>query len=197
VNSRSPLLAAIFAGLIGSTAGATLVTPPTFDELVDRADLVFEGTVVDVRSAWRETRDGRQIMTDVTYRVRRGLKGAPSMQVVLELFGGTVGRDTMRIAGMAEFAPGDHDILFVREGRRDGLPLVGLMHGRFRVMRTPAGEEWVTTHDGRAIRGTASIGAVRQAQAKGVTGLTLDEFSAAIAQRVHAGAAAAPEGARR
>src|SRR6185295_15286264 len=66
------LLLCVFLVGLGTTAGATLVAPPSLDELVARADLVFEGTVVDVRSSWRETREGRVIMSDVTFRVARG-----------------------------------------------------------------------------------------------------------------------------
>src|SRR4029079_14354100 len=102
------LMCVVLVGL-GTTAGATLVAPPSLDELVARADLVFEGTVVDVRSSWRDTREGRVIMSVVTFRVVRGFKGDPSQQVVLEMFGGTVGKDTMRIAGVPAFAAGDHD----------------------------------------------------------------------------------------
>jgi len=195
-----PLLA-LFVVFFGSTLGATLVVPPTFNELVDRADLVFEGTVVDVRSEWRATRGGRQIMSQVTYRLGRGLKGGAPLQVVLEVFGGTVGRDTMRIGGMPDFSVGDHDLLFVRQGGAEGLPLVGLMHGRFRVSRAPDGREWVTTYDGRAIASLASIGAPPRALAAnvaGVAGLTLDEFVSGIAERVASGAGASgPKGVRR
>jgi hypothetical protein len=177
------LICVLVVGL-GTTAGATLVAPPSLDELVARADVVFEGTVVDVRSSWRETREGRVIMSDVTFRVARGFKGDPSQQVVLEMFGGTIGKDTMRIAGMPAFALGDHDVLFVRRGDTSGLPLVGLMYGRFKVSRTPAGQDMVTTFDGRAINGIATIGTAPRARAEVGTGMTLDTFAAEISQRV-------------
>ena len=183
------LLCVLLVGF-GATAGATLIAPPSLDQLVARADLVFEGTVVDVRSSWRETREGRVIMSDVTFGVVRSLKGELSQQVVLEMFGGTVGKDTMRIAGMPAFALGDHDVLFVRRGDTSGLPLVGLMHGRFRVSRTPAGQEMVTTFDGRAINGVATIGAPTRARAEVGTGMTLDAFASEVAQRVRARSAA-------
>ena len=183
------LLLCVLVISLGTTAGATLVAPPSLDELVARADLVFEGTVVDVRSSWRETREGRVIMSDVTFRVIRGMKGEPSQQVVLEMFGGKVGKDTMRIAGLPAFALGDHDVLFVRRGTA-GLPLVGLMYGRFKVSRTPAGEDMVTTFDGRAINGVSAIGTSPRARAEVGTGMTLDVFASEIAQRVRGRSAA-------
>jgi hypothetical protein len=129
-------------------------------------------------------------MSDVTFRVVRGFKGAPSEQVVLEMFGGTVGKDTMRIAGMPAFARGDHDVLFVRRGSVSGLPLVGLMHGRFRVARSPLGQDMITTFDGRSIDGAASIGASARARAEVGSGMTLDAFAAEIGQRVRGRSAA-------
>ena len=175
---------------LGTTAGATLVAPPSLDELVARADLVFEGTVVDVRSSWRETREGRVIMSDVTFRVIRGMKGESSQQVVLEMFGGKVGKDTMRIAGLPAFALGDHDVLFVRRGtdgssagRADARALQG-------VARLPAGEDMVTTFDGRAINGVSAIGTSPRARAEVGTGMTLDVFASEIAQRVRGRSAA-------
>lgn len=178
------LLVCVLLFGLGTTAGATLVAPPSLDELVSRADVVFEGTVVDVRSSWRETREGRVIMSDVTFRVLRGFKGDLSQQFVLEMFGGTVGKDTMRIAGVPSFAIGDHDVLFVRRGGTSGLPLVGLMHGRFKVSRTPAGQDMVTTFDGRAINGASTIGTSSRARAEVGSGMTLDAFASEIAQRV-------------
>jgi hypothetical protein len=183
------LLCAGLVWLIGSTAGATLVIPPTLDDLVSRADVIFEGSVVDVRSEWRDTRDGRVIMSAVTFRVLRSLKGDASAQMVLDMFGGTVGKDTMRIAGMTEFRRGDRDVLFVRRGT-PGLPLVGLMHGRFHVTSTPDGREMVTTFDGRAINGVPTIGTAPRPRAEVGRGMTLDVFSAEVAQRVRTRGAA-------
>jgi hypothetical protein len=170
--------------VFGSTAGATLVAPLTLDVLVARADLVFEGAVVDVRSSWRETREGRAIMSDVTFRVIRTFKGDQSPQVVLELFGGTVGKDTMRIAGMPAFVRGDHEVLFVRRRDSAGLPIVGLMHGRFKVARTPAGHEMVTTFDGRAIESVSAIGSSPRPRAEVGSGMTLAAFAAEVVERV-------------
>ena len=178
------LVAMLVVGFTGSAARATLVEPPSFAELVTRADLVFAGTVVDVRSEWREMRSGRVIMSAVTFQVLHGFKGNPSPQLVLEFFGGTVGKDTMRIAGMPSFSRGDRDVLFVRRGSTKGIPLVGLMHGRFRITRTPSGLDMVTTHDGRAIGDLSTLHLPARPRREILRGMTWDEFSAAIAQRV-------------
>ena len=184
------LLAVLVVVFNALSARATLVEPPSFDTLVARADLVFAATVADVRSQWRETRSGRVIMSTVTFDVFQDLKGASSPHVVLEFFGGSVGKDMMRIQGMPTFARGDRDVLFVRRNATAGMPLVGLMHGRFRISRAPAGEEMVTTHDGRAIGDLAALHAPSRMRTGVVRGMTLSAFTTAIAARVSARAAA-------
>ncbi len=190
MNYSRLLLVLLLVGSIAPSARATLVDPPSIDTLVARADLVFAATVVDVRSQWRETRNGRVIMSTVTFDVFKDLKGTASPQLALEFFGGTVGKDMMRIEGMPTFVRGDRDVLFVRRNATAGLPLVGLMHGRFRISRTPSGEEMVTTHDGRAIGDLAALHAPSRARTGVIRGMTLAQFTTAIAERVSTRAAA-------
>ena len=40
--------------VVACAALATTVIPPSFDDLVDRAEMIFQGTVTDVRSEWTE-----------------------------------------------------------------------------------------------------------------------------------------------
>src|ERR1017187_6152731 len=46
------LLPIFCAGLAVASLRATTVIPPTFDQLVSEAELIFEGTVTDARSQW-------------------------------------------------------------------------------------------------------------------------------------------------
>jgi hypothetical protein len=64
------------------------------------------------------------------------------------------------------------------------------MHGRFKVNRSPAGEDMVTMFDGRAINGVSTIGASPRARAEVGAGMTLDAFAAEIMQRVRGRSAA-------
>jgi hypothetical protein len=52
-------------------------------------------------------------------------------------------------------------VLFVANGARAASPLVGLMHGRMRVMRDGGGVERVFTHDGQSLVTVAQVGAQR------------------------------------
>ena len=51
----------------------------------------------------------------------------------MRVYGGTVGEDSMGIADAPEFNVGDHDILFVENNGTQAIPLVGIMHGRFKL----------------------------------------------------------------
>lgn len=115
------------------SARATTVEAPTLRQMTDRADRIFVGEVVDVRSY----RTGRSIHTDVTFRASEIVKGRPSAAVTLTFLGGTVGEDTLEVSGMPRFAAGEEQVVFALDGERHMSPIVGLWHGRVRVSRDP------------------------------------------------------------
>jgi hypothetical protein len=51
------------AGLFFATANATTVIPPAFEEMTDRAELVFVGKVISSRAEWRTVGTNRLIFT--------------------------------------------------------------------------------------------------------------------------------------
>jgi hypothetical protein len=89
--------------LAAQTAFATTVIPPTFDELVANSREIFVGRVVSRESQWVESRDGRMIVTLVTFVVETSIKGGLQTQTSLEFLGGTVNDQTMTVAGMPQF----------------------------------------------------------------------------------------------
>src|SRR6266513_948979 len=48
---------------------ATIVVPPTFEQLVQQAELIFQGTVTDVRSVWEGDGAQRHISTSVRFQI--------------------------------------------------------------------------------------------------------------------------------
>lgn len=177
----------LFCGLATAAASVTVV-PPTFDDLVARAETIFVGRVVDVRSSAVSSPDGRSIVTDVTFAVERTLKGADLAQRSLEFLGGTVGEDTLRVIGMPEFHVGDRDVLFVAERGRPASPIVGFMYGRFRIVPDPRTRvDTIRTHDGRSLGSLDEIGnrlpPARVAPARLVT---LSDFASAVQGRLRA-----------
>jgi hypothetical protein len=176
------LLAALLAA---GRANSTTVIAMTFDELLADAEEVFVGQVVDQRSAWEESRSGRSIVTLVTFRVERVLKGSPRIQATVEFLGGTIGDDTMRVAGVPQFRIGDRDVLFLSGVIRPVSPVVGVMQGRFRVIRDPErGIDTVRSFGGEAIASLDDVGrpAVRRPGQR--ASMTLDDFVARVVERV-------------
>ncbi len=138
---------------------ATTVIPPSFDELVAQAELIFQGTVTDVKSQWIGEGGQRHIVTYVTLKVEDSIKGAPGATYTVRMLGGTVGDETMKVSDSPEFKVGDRDILFVEHNGTQFIPLVGIMHGRFRVERDNAtGSDLVKSNKGEAVTDLAELG---------------------------------------
>src|SRR6266480_5313283 len=78
-----------------ATASATTVIPPTFEEMTDRAELIFLGKVVSSRAEWRALGTNRVIFTLVEFERQEVLKGEAGASVILQFLGGTVGDVTL------------------------------------------------------------------------------------------------------
>src|SRR5438094_5308535 len=125
--------------VIACTALATTVIPPSFDDLVGRAEMIFQGTVTDVRSEWTGEGAQRHIMSYVTVNVEETIKGNPGASVTLQMLGGTVGAETMEVADAPKFKVGDRDILFVENKGSQFILLVGIMHECLLIKKVEAG----------------------------------------------------------
>jgi hypothetical protein len=153
------LAAALCATAAFSAARATTVIPPTFDELVAQAELIFDGTVTDVKSQWIGEGAQRHIVSFVTVQVQDPIKGTPGESYTLRMLGGTVGEETMEVSDSPKFRVGDRDILFVENNGKQFIPLVGIMHGRFHVERDNAtGADMVLTDNGSALSNVQTLG---------------------------------------
>lgn len=183
-------LAQGLALLWGSSAGATTVVPPTFERLVDTAARVAVADVVAVTPRALVSPDGRRvIVTAVTFRNVRSMKGEAADTFVLEFLGGTLGDETMEVVGAPRWVVGDRDVLFIGAGRSRLSPLVGLMYGRVRVRVDAAGVETVASHAGQAITSVSDLWApAREGGRASGRPLTLAAFVDAIDARLRAGA---------
>lgn len=136
-------------------ARATSVIAPSFDDLVTKAECVITGDVTGLRSEWTGEGQQRHIVTYVTLNVLRTLKGEVASALTLRVFGGTVGTDTMEVADAPTFRVGERQILFVRNNGRQFIPLVGIMHGQYRVTDS----DQIADHAGRPLLRVEDIGA--------------------------------------
>jgi len=171
--------------IITCAALATTVIPPSFDDLVGRAEMIFQGTVTDVRSEWTGEGAQRHIMSYVTVKVEEPIKGNPGTSVTLRMLGGTVGAETMEVADAPKFKVGDRDILFVENNGTQFIPLVGIMHGRFRVKKDEAGHDAVFTNEGSPLSDVTQLG-----KSEGAASAGHAMSAQALKQAIHAKAQA-------
>jgi hypothetical protein len=181
-----PLRSLLLAGLItlsGAIVSATTVIPPTFDQLVGQAELIFQGTVTNVQSQWIGTGKDRHIQTYVTLKVDDQVKGNAGNSYTLSMLGGTVGDETMEVTDAPRFKIGDRDFLFVEHNGTQFIPLVGIMHGRFRVQRDQVtGREIIATNDGAPLVDVNQLGTDEHAATASAAGtpLTPEAFKSIV-----------------
>jgi len=184
--SRFVLFLAAVAAL-NATARATTVIPPSFDQLVGQAQFIFQGSVTNVRSQWAGEGANRHIESYITFQVEETLKGESTQSYVMRVYGGTVGEDSMGIADAPEFKVGDRDILFVENNGSQVIPLVGIMHGRFHLVRDSSGTEVVTKNEGQPVKNVDRLGTVAEeteSQNSFEPTMTTEAFKSAVRTRL-------------
>ena len=176
------LVACTLFGL--SAAWGMTVVPPTFEELVSQAEVIFQGTVTDVRSEWAGAGAQRHIVTYVTFKVEDRFKGNPGATYSIRLLGGTVHGETMEVTDTPKFNVGDRDILFVENNGSQFVPLVGISHGRFRVDRDQTtGRDVVMTNERAPLSDVSQLGRNKRGATAGRP-LSIDELKSAIRARL-------------
>ena len=149
----------IVIGIAMTRVPATTVIPPTFEQLVQQAELIFQGTVTASRSVWEGEGGDRHIETYVTFQVEDNVKGQAGSSYTIQMLGGTVGDETMEVTDTPKFQVGDRDILFVEHNHDQFVPLVGIQHGRFRVQRDEqTGRDVVMNSEGEPMRDLTQLG---------------------------------------
>jgi hypothetical protein len=185
-KANSLLLIATLAGCVW-TAHATTVIPPTFDQLVIQAEVIFQGNVTDVRSQWVGEGAQRHIVSYVTFKVEDPLKGNPGESYTIRMYGGTVDGESMGISDAPKFNVGDRDILFVENNGSQVIPLVGLMHGRFHVKRDQAGQDVVTNNEDEPVKNVTRLGqSAGSSSSVTEANLTAADFKAAVKSKLQA-----------
>jgi hypothetical protein len=177
------LLLILCVGLAAASVRATTVVPPTFDQLVSDAELIFQGTVTGAQSQWAGEGNERNIVTYVTFRVDDTIKGAPGKSYTIRMLGGTIDGETAEVADAPRFKTGDRDILFVENNGSQFIPLVGIMHGRFHVQTDASGREIVTKDSGASLAHVDKLGTDERAAITGPA-LSAADFRSAIRQRL-------------
>lgn len=179
--------------LCGSIALATTVMPPTFDELVEESEVIFEGIVIAMESKWLGRGDERRIETFYTFQVEDRLTGDLAATLKLQVLGGTVGNETLEVVGAPTFSLGERTLLFVTGNGVQMVPLVRMMHGCYRIQQDPVSKtSTVAKHDGEPVMSKDDIGksarqgAGRLANPRGqqLSGMTVQAFKEQIRDKL-------------
>jgi len=140
------VMSAMKCNLISSLVLSTLVAifsnpvfASTVDDKIKAADLVFEGTVVNVQTRFSQRdsdSDPAVPYRFVTYQVSRILKGNyQGGELTLRFLGGeSDDGQVLLIPGQPLFDVGDHDLLMVSGNNRFPCPLVQCGQGRYRYL---------------------------------------------------------------
>ncbi len=175
--------------LLGATSAlSTTIAPLSFEQIVARAETIFLGEVVSRRSDWEAGPAGKSIITTVTFKVHRVLKGPPAVERQLTFLGGTIGTLEMSVAGVPQFRVGDRDVLFVTADTHAVSPIAGFSQGRFRLVGDgDVSRAEMRTHDGRPLPRAAATSRPFTVIDRSARSTTYPEFEALVLQTLAAG----------
>lgn len=172
-------LAIVCCALLGAVPAAqtTTIVPLRFDEVVQRAGVVVEGTVVDVRvrptgadlpqapdavapaspiaPVGLGVEGGSTLFTEVTLRVDNRIGGHDAPEIRFTIAGGTADDATVTVFGMPSFHLGGRYILMLRpDYEHTNVPVVGVSQGFFEIVSDPGtGQDLVLNADGDIVVG--------------------------------------------
>ena len=179
------LVLAITSLMVVAPPSESQVIPMTMTELVTEAARIVRGEVVGQQTEKISTVDGALIVTLMTFRVHRTLKGEPRIQLLLEFPGGTVGDETLEVSGMATFELGDRAVLFLNDQVNPISPIVGYAQGHFAI-ETSNADDVVVLNDGTVLAGLDQVGRVEPPIANAVPRppMTVGQFESEILRLV-------------
>lgn len=180
------LLPIILIAAVSARLSATTVIPPTFNELVQQAELIFQGTVTDVRSVWEGEGGQRHISSYVTFQIQDTLKGVPGGTYTIKMLGGTVGEDSFVITDAPKFQVGDNDVLFVENNGQQFVPLVGITFGRFHVQHdVQSARDIILSNEGAPIQDVTMLGRAEGPAISAAPAMSVDDFKAAVKSQLN------------
>lgn len=149
-------LSAVLLCLVMTPTQATTVLQLSFPEVVEKAELIFEGQVSNVESVQTGP---RSIHTKVTFDVITVIKGNYSgTEISLQFLGGEVDGRRLVVQGMQVPELGETGVFFV-ESLQEPLihPLVGWSQGHFLLEADRRGANRVLTAEHTPVTGLALV----------------------------------------
>lgn len=137
--------------LMEGTSYATSVIPLTFDQVVQDAELVIEGTVT--KSEPRLDEGSGYIWTDVTFDILDAIKGVwASDEITLSFLGGSIAGKSTQVAGVNIPEIGETGIYFIAETAGNRVqPLMGWHQGHVVIKNDFDGVRRAFTADQQSI----------------------------------------------
>lgn len=159
--------------LFSTSALATTLIGMDIDYIAERAELIFEGEVID-RQAQLNSNSGI-ISTYVTFRVIDLIKGDLSgSSLELKFAGGELNGDIVEVSGSTLPKLGETGIYFVESASKDMLnPLLGWSQGHF-LVKAEGGQRRVHTVGDNPVTQVQSVSAIPPA-IKAPQGLIQDD----------------------
>jgi hypothetical protein len=129
----------------------------TFEEIIQQADAIFVGTVVEQQSRYGSNQ--RMIFTDVTFEVQESFytpKRFPfevGGDIVLTFAGGEVEGETVLVSDVPSFDDGTTYLIFTRmDGKTYASPIIGAFQGLFKIISDEIdGTSYPLTYGGRGL----------------------------------------------
>jgi PKD repeat protein len=113
--------------MVAGLASATTIVMPADEQLIAKAPIIVDGTVVSSQAV---ERNGR-IWTETTVSVERTLKGEVGRTITVREIGGELGDRVTRVYGTPEFTAGEQVLLFLDAHPHGGYRTVDLFVGKF------------------------------------------------------------------
>ncbi|MCX8071146.1 MAG: hypothetical protein N3C12_01660 [Candidatus Binatia bacterium] len=159
-----------------AAASALVVIDRDFRELVQRAELIVEGTVARIDEAPDAAGIQRTLVALAELTVHKGEWS--ESEFVLDVAGGSKNGLRAQVLELPSFRVGEQVILFVRGNGREVFPVVGVHQGYFRVVKALDGEERVVRCDGLPVVGRTqrALRFAPRAPRGESTGISLREF---------------------
>ena len=171
--------------LMSARGASSQPMPMEFPELVSGANVIVRGSVVDTHAEWISGSDGTGIVTLISFRVERALKGAVGSQIQLEFLGGTIGDTELTVSHVPIFEVGDRAVLFLDTTELFISPIVGSELGVFPIITSPDGTgDTVVTHDGVIFSSVTDLGVARFGNLASAPSLSLARFESDIVREV-------------
>lgn len=165
-----------------SIVNASSVQQVAVDDMLEIAELIFEGRVTAVESRWNNGRTA--INTLVTFNIIDVIHGDyANSSIVLQFAGGSADGLTMQIEGIIYPQLGETGIYFIEETDRALVnPIVGWSQGHFLISEDANGEQRMLTAEREPIIEMNDDPAPAQALSEGVAaGLITNKSAAQVA----------------